>query len=112
MTDCIFCKIIKKEIPSKFIYEDDNVAAFNDISPRAPTHILVIPKKHTATLAELTDYSILADIYRVINKIAVDLGLDKKGYRVVVNNGSGAGQAVFHLHFHLLGGRTFNWPPG
>ncbi|MFA6431421.1 MAG: histidine triad nucleotide-binding protein [Candidatus Margulisiibacteriota bacterium] len=112
MPDCVFCKIINKEIPSKIIYEDERVLAFHDLSPRAPTHILIIPKQHVATLAELTDYSILPDIYRVINKLAVDSGLDKKGFRVVVNNGKASGQAVFHLHFHLLGGRDFNWPPG
>ena len=112
MPDCVFCKIVKKQIAADIVYEDEKVLAFNDLSPRAPTHILIIPKQHVATLAELTDYSILPDIYRVINKLAADSGLDKKGFRVVVNNGKAAGQAVFHLHFHLLGGRDFNWPPG
>ncbi|MCK4816520.1 histidine triad nucleotide-binding protein [bacterium] len=110
--DCIFCKIIKKEIPSSIIYEDDKVLAFNDIDPRAPIHILVIPKQHVDTVDQLTDMSVVADLFQVMKKIAAEKGLDKSGYRIVVNHGADAGQAVPHLHFHLLGGRKLSWPPG
>ena len=110
--DCIFCKIIKKEIPSSVIYEDDKVLAFNDIDPKAPTHILVIPKQHVDTVDQLTDMSVVADLFAVMKKIAAEKGLDKSGYRIVVNHGRDAGQAVSHLHFHLLGGRKLSWPPG
>ncbi|OGB89990.1 histidine triad nucleotide-binding protein [candidate division WOR-1 bacterium RIFCSPHIGHO2_01_FULL_53_15] len=112
MTDCLFCKIAKKEIPSGVVYEDDKVFAFNDIAPQAPTHILVIPKEHAANLSEIKDYSALADIFRVVNKLAVDRGIDKTGFRTVINTGRAAGMAVHHLHIHLLGGRDFSWPPG
>ncbi|MBN3033836.1 MAG: histidine triad nucleotide-binding protein [Candidatus Saganbacteria bacterium] len=112
MNDCLFCKIAAKQIPSSAVYEDDKVFAFNDIAPQAPTHILVIPKEHVATLADVKDYSVLADIFRVVNKLAAERGLDKTGYRTVINTGRAAGMAVHHLHIHLLGGRDFSWPPG
>jgi histidine triad (HIT) family protein len=112
MSGCLFCKIANKEIPSIIVYEDDKVFAFNDIAPQAPAHILVIPKAHVATLADVKDYSVLADIFRVVNKLAVERGLDKSGYRTVINTGRAAGMAVHHLHIHLLGGRDFVWPPG
>ncbi|MDK2860913.1 MAG: histidine triad family protein [Thermodesulfobacterium sp.] len=112
--DCIFCKIVKKEIPSKVVYEDEKVVAFHDINPQAPYHILVIPKKHLSTLLDLTeeDKDLIGHIYLVINKLAKDLGFAERGYRVVVNCKEEAGQTVFHLHFHLLAGRTMGWPPG
>jgi len=112
MNDCLFCKIAKQEISSSVVYEDDKVFAFNDINPQAPTHILVIPKAHVATLADVKDYSALADIFKVVNQLAAERGLDKSGYRTVINTGKAAGMAVHHLHIHLLGGRDFNWSPG
>lgn len=111
---CIFCKIVNKEIPANIIYEDDKVIAFHDINPQAPYHILVIPKRHIPTLLDLTeeDKDIVGHIYLIINKIAKDLGFDERGYRVVVNCKEEAGQTIFHLHFHILAGRTMGWPPG
>ena len=105
--DCLFCKIIKKEIPSKVVYEDDTVLAFRDINPVAPVHILVIPKKHIGSLVELTneDEAIVGKIYTIINKIAKQEGIAEKGFRVIVNCGEDGGQEVKHLHFHLLGGK-------
>lgn len=111
-TDCLFCKIIKKEIPASVVYEDDGALAFNDISPKAPVHILVIPKQHVPGIAELNDVTVVSDLFAVMKKIAIEKGIDKTGYRIVVNHGSDAGQAVPHLHFHLLGGRSLHWPPG
>ena len=112
MADCIFCRIIRKEIPSSVVYEDDKVLAFNDIAPQAPVHILVIPKKHVDTVAELNDMAVVQDLFAVMKKLAQEKGIDKSGYRIVVNHGKDAGQAVPHLHFHLLGGRPLAWPPG
>lgn len=114
MGNCIFCKIINGEIPSKKVYEDDKVLAFYDISPEAPVHFLVIPKEHVASTYELTEnnVSIVAHIFTVINKIVSDLGIAEKGYRVVTNCGEDGGQTVSHLHFHVLGGRNLKWPPG
>lgn len=106
MKDCIFCKIISKEILSKIVYEDDEIIAFNDINPVTPVHILVIPKKHIASLMELSqeDEKVIGKIYTVINKLAIENNL-KNGYRVIVNCGEDGGQEVKHLHFHLLGGK-------
>ena len=109
---CIFCKIVKKEIPSSIVYEDDKVLAFNDVAPQAPVHVLIIPKAHVASLAEVQDHSLLCDIFQVVNRIAAEKGIAKTGFRTVINNGRAAGQAVDHLHIHLLGGRDFSWPPG
>lgn len=109
----IFKKIIDKEIPASVVYEDDLCMAFNDISPQAPVHILVIPKKTTLTMlsdATADDKNLLGHLMFVATKIAKDQNL--KDYRFVVNNGEGAGQTVFHLHLHILGGREFHWPPG
>ena len=108
MSDCIFCKIIKGEIPSELVYENDYVIAFYDISPQAPVHILVVPKEHIASVADITaDNSLFAaKCYEAIAEIAKTLKLDK-GFRVIANTGSDGGQTVFHLHFHLLGGRSF-----
>lgn len=106
MQDCIFCKIIKREIPSTIVYEDEDVLAFRDIHPVTPVHVLVIPKKHIRSLAELTeeDEAIVGKIYTVINKIAKQEGILEKGFRVIVNCGEDGGQEVEHLHFHILGG--------
>lgn len=109
MEDCLFCKIIKGEIPSSKVYEDDEILAFNDINPAAPIHILVIPKKHITSLAHMEkgDEAIVGKIYGVINKIAEDKGFKENGYRVIVNCGKDAGQEVMHLHFHILAGAKF-----
>lgn len=109
---CLFCKLIKREIPSSVVYEDEKVLAFNDIAPQAPVHVLVIPKVHIPELAKVDDSLVLADLFQVVIKLAHDLKLTEKGFRLVINNGRAAGQAVDHLHLHLLGGRDFFWPPG
>ena len=109
--DCIFCKIVSGEIPSKIVYEDDNVLAFNDIDPQAPVHIVVVPKKHFANILELNDSTILNAIFDSIRKIADEQKM-KKGFRIVCNTGSDGGQTVDHLHFHILAGRNLQWPPG
>lgn len=112
MNDCLFCRIAAGEIPSKKVYEDGDVYAFEDISPKAPTHVLVIPRKHIARLADVTpgDEALLGAVAARAAAIARDRGLSD--FRLVANNGEGAGQSVFHLHFHLLGGRAMAWPPG
>jgi len=111
--ECLFCKIAAKKIPSKVVYEDDDVFAFEDIGPQAPTHILIIPRKHFASLNEATseDQALIGKMHLVAAELARKLKL-LYGYRTVANNGAGAGQSVFHLHLHLLGGREFRWPPG
>jgi histidine triad (HIT) family protein len=111
--DCLFCKIAAKEIPSKVVYEDEDVFAFEDIGPQAPTHVLIIPRKHFASLDQATreDQAVLGKLQLVAAELARKLKLSD-GYRTVVNTGTGAGQTVFHLHLHLLGGRGFAWPPG
>lgn len=111
--DCIFCKIAAGEIPSTKVYEDDRVVAFNDLDPQAPVHILIIPKEHIASAAEINESnsSVVAHIFEVAAKIAAEKGLDN-GYRIVNNCGESAGQSVKHLHFHLMGGRDFGWPAG
>lgn len=107
MEDCIFCKIIRREIPSDIVYEDEEIIAFKDIHPAAPIHILVIPKKHIPSLVELQkeDEQLIGKIYTVINKVAEEQGVKEKGYRVIVNCGKDGGQEVGHLHFHLLAGK-------
>lgn len=112
--DCIFCQIIKGEIKTSFRYEDEDILAFPDIHAKAPLHLLVIPKKHIPSLDHITDKDLplLGKIYRVIQRLAQEEGLEEKGYRVVVNCKEDGGQTVFHLHFHLLGGRRMEWPPG
>jgi histidine triad (HIT) family protein len=111
--NCLFCKIGAKQIPAKLVYEDDDLFAFEDISPQAPTHILICPRKHVGALHEAveTDQALLGKLQLVAAKLATERNL-LSGYRTVFNNGSGAGQSVFHLHLHLLGGRSFRWPPG
>lgn len=110
--DCLFCKIAAGEIPSKKVYEDDLCYAFYDIDPQAPTHFLVIPKAHIASVSEVTpeNQAVVGHIFSVISQITKDLGLES--YRVVSNIGEQAGQSVFHLHFHVLSGRDMTWPPG
>ncbi|MFH1826110.1 MAG: histidine triad nucleotide-binding protein [bacterium] len=113
--DCLFCKIINKEIPGDIVYEDQDVLAFNDINPKAPVHVLVIPKQHVANVTEVANVAkvaMIGKIFTVMGKLAREKEIDKSGYRIVVNNGRDAGQAVDHLHFHLLGGRPLKWPPG
>jgi histidine triad (HIT) family protein len=112
-SDCLFCKIARKEILSKIAYEDDEIFAFEDISPQAPTHILICPKKHFASLndASAEDQNMLGKLQLAAAEIARERDL-LDGYRTIINNGRGAGQSVFHLHVHLLGGRAFRWPPG
>lgn len=114
MSDCIFCKIAEKNIPSKIVYEDDKTVAFDDVNPQAPTHVLVIPRKHVASIAELNeaDAGLLAHLMLTGNKIARQKGIAEGGYRLVVNTGKNGGQTVFHLHLHVLGGRPMHWPPG
>ena len=112
MSDCLFCKIVKGDIPSNKVYEDEVCLAFRDIDPQAPTHFLVIPKMHIASVAEVTEdnAAVAGHMMAVISKVAEQLGLDS--YRVVSNIGAQAGQSVPHLHFHVLGGRDMTWPPG
>lgn len=107
MEDCIFCKIINGDIPSEKVYEDNNVVAFKDINPAAPIHILVIPKKHIATLLEVKeeDFYLISEIFKVINTIAKNLNIDKDGFRVIANCGKNSGQEVMHIHFHVLAGK-------
>jgi histidine triad (HIT) family protein len=114
MSDCIFCKIIDGKIPSKVIYEDDDVLAFKDISAQAPLHVLIIPKKHIATINDLnTDNAdVIGKLYLAAKKITADAGYADDGYRVVMNCGEAAGQTIFHIHLHLLAGRSLSWPPG
>lgn len=114
MGDCIFCKIVNKEIPSTKVYEDDKVLAFKDISPEAPVHIVIVPKEHIRSANELNENnaSIVAHIFTIINKIAEEQGIKNSGYRIINNCGEHGGQTVNHIHFHLLGGRNLSWPPG
>jgi histidine triad (HIT) family protein len=113
MSDCIFCKIVAGEIPSKRVHEDDDVFAFHDLSPQAPVHVLIVPRKHIASLNEASeeDRALLGRILLSVRELAEQLGVSA-GYRVVNNCGAPAGQSVFHIHFHLLGGRAMGWPPG
>ncbi len=113
MADCIFCRIAAGEIPSNKLYEDDQLLAFYDLDPQAPTHFLVIPKVHIASVAEITpqNSAVIAHIYEVIARLAAELGLEQ-GFRVVTNCGPQGGQTVPHLHFHVLAGRDMTWPPG
>jgi diadenosine tetraphosphate (Ap4A) HIT family hydrolase len=111
VADCLFCRIVAGEIPSKKVYEDDAVFAFEDIAPKAPTHLLVVPRKHVARLADAgEDEALLGMLLARVARIARDRGLSD--FRLVVNNGEGVGQSVFHLHFHVLAGRSMGWPPG
>ena len=114
MTDCIFCKIAAGEIPSEFVYEDDQVVGFRDLNPQAPTHVLLIPRRHIATLNDLRpeDEALVGHLYTAAAQVARQEGLAEAGYRTVINCNADGGQTVFHLHLHLLGGRRMSWPPG
>ena len=114
MENCLFCKIIKKELRSNIVHEDDQVLAFDDINPQAPVHSLVIPKRHIVSLNEVgeEESSLLGHLFLVARRVAEQKGVDVGGYRTVVNTNIQAGQTVFHLHLHVLGGRTLSWPPG
>jgi histidine triad (HIT) family protein len=114
MSDCLFCKIISRDIPASIVYEDDQLVAFNDVNPQAPTHVLVIPKRHIATLADVRpeDDQLVGEMVRRAAAIAKERGLSAGGFRTVFNTNRDAGQTVFHIHLHLLGGRSMHWPPG
>lgn len=114
MSDCIFCELVKKNIPTKIIAEDEDILAFRDINPQAPTHILVIPKKHISTLNDLTeaDGELLGKMYLMVKRIAEQEGIAERGFRTVMNCNRDAGQTVYHIHLHILGGRELSWPPG
>jgi histidine triad (HIT) family protein len=113
MSDCLFCKLGAKEIPAKLVYEDADIFAFEDIHPQSPTHLLISPRKHLVSLNDATeeDAALLGRMLLVAKQLAVESGITS-GYRVVINNGPGAGQSVDHLHVHVLGGRAMRWPPG
>jgi histidine triad (HIT) family protein len=112
--DCIFCKIVKQEIPATIVYQDGHVIAFDDLYPKAPIHKLIIPRKHIATLNDIenADTELMGRLFQVAKQLAKELNLDNSGYRTVMNCNSGGGQEVFHIHLHLLGGRQMYWPPG
>lgn len=112
--DCIFCKIAAKQIPSKLVYEDAEIVAFRDINPVAPTHILIIPREHIESVDDLEPKhgALVGKLHLVARDLAAKEGLSARGYRLVLNCGAEAGQAVFHLHLHLVGGRKMSWPPG
>jgi len=111
-SDCLFCRIVRREIPASIVREDEHTLAFRDIDPRAPTHVLVIPKTHVASLNEATDAVTLGRLLLAAADIAKSEGIDTSGYRTVINTGAEAGQTVHHVHVHLLGGRHLKWPPG
>jgi len=112
--NCLFCRILAQEIPAEIIHEDDRTAVIRDINPQAPSHLLVIPREHIESLDEASqrDEALLGHLLRVAARVANEAGLADSGYRTVINNGEGAGQSVFHLHVHVLGGRALSWPPG
>jgi histidine triad (HIT) family protein len=114
MPDCLFCKVIERTIPASVVYEDDRLLAFDDINPQAPTHVLLIPKRHIASLSDLRpeDDGIVGELARRAAAIARERGIAAGGFRTVFNTGPDAGQTVFHIHLHLLGGRAMKWPPG
>ena len=109
---CLFCRIVRREIPSGIVWEDEHAIAFRDIDPKAPKHIIVIPKRHIASLNDATDASLLGRLLLAAREIAEGEGLAQSGYRTVINTGAEAGQSVFHLHVHVMGGRHMKWPPG
>jgi histidine triad (HIT) family protein len=114
MKGCLFCRIISREIPGKIVAEDDRSVALEDINPQAPVHLLVIPRKHIDRLSDLApgDQELIGHLFLVANRLARERGVADGGYRTVINSGLEAGQTVFHLHLHVMGGRTFRWPPG
>lgn len=114
MSDCLFCRIVAKKIPSKLVYEDDRALAFQDINPQAPVHLLLIPKKHFNSILDIQaeDLPFLTHLMELIPKLAKEHGLTESGFRTVINTGAQGGQTVHHLHLHLIGGRQMTWPPG
>lgn len=112
--DCLFCSILEKKFPSKAVYEDEHVFAFEDVNPQAPIHILVVPKKHISTMLEVKpeDNDLIGHLFQIANKIAKDRGVAERGFRLVMNCNREAGQTIYHLHLHLLAGRPMHWPPG
>ena len=111
-SDCLFCRIVRREIPATIVREDEHTLAFRDIDPKAPTHVLVIPKIHVASLNDADDASALGRVLLAAREVAKAEGIDGTGYRAVINTGAEAGQTVYHVHVHLLGGRHMTWPPG
>ena len=114
MADCLFCKIVAGQVPATIVFQDDHLVAFKDITPRAPTHVLIVPRRHVASLNDLgaDDDALVGEMVRAAAAIAREQGLAERGYRTVFNCNADAGQTVFHIHLHLLGGRTMAWPPG
>jgi len=114
MSDCLFCSIVEGTIKANIVYQNDLVVAFNDIGPKAPVHVLIIPRKHIVGVLDVTldDGAVIAEIFQVAARLAREFGIADSGFRVVVNSGPDSGQSVFHLHYHLLGGRQMSWPPG
>ena len=114
MSDCLFCAIVEGKIKANVVYQDDALAAFKDIAPKAPVHILIIPRKHIVGVSDISeqDRALIGQIFQLAAKLAREQDIAESGYRVVVNSGPDAGQSVFHLHYHLLGGRQMSWPPG
>jgi histidine triad (HIT) family protein len=113
-SNCLFCKILDGDIPADIVYESETAIAFRDINPQAPTHVLIIPRKHIATINEIAeeDQALIGSLYSAAREIAAAEGIAEEGYRAVMNCNEGAGQTVFHIHLHLLGGRVLGWPPG
>lgn len=112
VTECTFCRIVAGDMPARVVYRSDRVVAFHDIRPQAPVHILVVPVQHVASLAELKDRELAGELLLVAAEVARSQGLEPGGFRLVANTGRQAGQTVYHLHLHVLGGRRFGWPPG
>lgn len=114
MADCLFCRIVAGQIPGAIVYQDDRLVAFKDINPQAPMHVLIVPRRHISSLNELAegDDTLLGEMIRCAAALAKENGHSERGYRTVFNCNEGAGQSVFHIHLHVLGGRTFSWPPG
>jgi len=114
MSDCLFCGIVEGRVKANLVYQDDAIIAFKDVAPKAPVHILIIPRQHLVSVSDIAepDRALIGQIFQVAAKLAGEQGIAKSGFRVVVNSGADAGQSVFHLHYHLLGGRQMSWPPG
>lgn len=114
MSDCLFCGIVEGKIKANVVYQNERVVAFRDISPKAPVHILIIPRKHVISVLDVaaSDHALIGEIFQVAGRLAREQGIADSGFRVVVNSGPDAGQSVFHLHYHLIGGRQMAWPPG
>jgi len=112
--ECLFCRIVNKKIPARIVYEDEKAIAFEDINPQAPIHILVVPRKHLATILEASpeDNELIGHMFQIANKVAIKRGVAEKGFRLVMNCNPESGQTIFHIHLHLLAGRVMHWPPG